>query len=579
MSNKDKETVDTKKNRMANFKKIAFIRPSQIFKRRKEKIKNLSIVQKTWWWRRFFLKISSNNPVIKVFLLYLIIILVFAGLLLIKGTQTSSYYHSADNNFFYAFFTVLSTITETGIMLHQIPKTYTIAGQVILFILMEFGSLIFSYIVTHVYINFRSNRGNRFTDQFIVQIEKGENKINSSFSIIKWNILVIGSMQILFAFILFACIFYIPGYEPGSTYYGQNFNGFTNITNIQYHHAILAFWSGVFDSAGAITNTGMTLFGFVNLDIYRNGIGIIIQFILGVEFICGGFGFPIFYDLILKIKMRTRNVKYKFSLYSKISLWAVFLSTLITTILAYCLAYFDHSATSIIGSTNYDEFGKLNTMYSPWGTNPILDKNWAIFFSMLNTHSAGYETINIQNLTEANKWVYIVSMFLSCSPSTTTGQIKLVVMVSGFYLIVKKINRGNKFENLKNSITTPMIWNSFIVSLIGIVICIVGTVAFYFCFNGSFYDVNGYPLDHFTDSVFLSVSVYSMVGLIPGSIIDQNFDGYLAMLLIIMASQSTIVLSIFVIQRYSYVSKSLRKKRLEEIRRDVLSKKYSDYLN
>lgn len=119
----------------------------------------------------------------------------------------------------------------------------------------------------------------------------------------------------------------------------------------------------------------MTLFGFANLAVYRNGLGVVIQFILALEFFIGGFGFPLFYDVILKIRMRIRHEKYKLSMYSKLSLNIVIILTIITSVLTFIFAYIDQIPSSIIIASNYDNNHVLNSIYSPWGQNPVPNKN------------------------------------------------------------------------------------------------------------------------------------------------------------------------------------------------------------
>ncbi|MBQ5500758.1 MAG: hypothetical protein IIT81_00915, partial [Mycoplasmataceae bacterium] len=120
----------------------------------KSKLKNNYLAKKTSWIRRFLLKLLSSNPLLKTLILYLIVIFIFAGILICKDVQISSFYHSSQNNFFFSFFTSLSTITATGMMLNPIPQTFNISGQVVLFFLIEFGGIIFSYIVNNISIRY-----------------------------------------------------------------------------------------------------------------------------------------------------------------------------------------------------------------------------------------------------------------------------------------------------------------------------------------------------------------------------------------------------------------------------------------
>lgn len=546
----------------------------------KSKLKNNYLAKKTSWIRRFLLKLLSSNPLLKTLVLYLIVIFIFAGILICKDVQISSFYASSQNNFFFSFFTSLSTITATGMMLNPIPQTFNISGQVVLFFLIEFGGIIFSYIVNNVYLSFRENAGNKFNNQAIVQIEKGEDSISSSLSMIKWNIFVIGGIQLVFALALWACFYYIPGYEPANNpISGQYYVGYTHTKTIQYHNVTLSLWSGVFDSAGALSNAGMTLFGSANAMVYRNGIGIIVQFLFALEFILGGIGFPLFYDLVLKIKMHKRNQKYKLCLYSKLSLYAVFFVTIITTCFAYAFAYTDHHSEALLLSSNYDNNHKLNTIYSPFGTNPEVSKNWAIFFSMLNTHSAGYSSFNLEYLSYGNKWVYIISMFIGCCPSSSAGEIKLVMLISTFYFITKRLKIFNYFLKLKGSITKAMIFNSIMILILGLIISIIATICFFFFYIGPNYTGYNHLYNKSIDTIFLGVSVYSMCGLTPGNIWDQNFWGELTTLIVILASQMVLVFSIFIVQANSLNSDEQRKQRLIKNRQLAKSERMSDYLN
>ena len=465
-------------------------------------------------------------------------------------------------------------------MLNPIPQTFNIGGQTVLFFLIEFGGIIFSYIVNNVYLSFRDNAGNKFNNQAMIQIEKGEDSISSSLSMIKWNIFVIGGIQLVFALSLWACFYYIAGYEPeNNPINGQYYVGYTHIKTIQYQNVALSLWSGVFDSAGALSNAGMTLFGSANAMVYRNGLGIIVQFLFAIEFILGGIGFPLFYDVVLKIKMHKRHQKYKLCLYSKLSLYAVFFVTLITTCFAYAFAYTDHHEQALLLSTNYDNDHQLNTIYSPFGTHPDISKNWAIFFSMLNTHSAGYSSFNLEYLSNGNKWVYIINMFIGCSPSSSAGEIKLVLLISTVYFIAKRLKIFNNFLRLKGSITKAMIFNSLMILILGLVISIVGTICFYFFYIGPNYTGPKHVFNKIIDSIFLGVSVYSMCGLTPGDIWDQNFWGELTTLIVILTSQMVLVFSIFIVQANSLNSDEQRKLRLIKSREAIRSMGLSDYLN
>lgn len=518
-----------------------------------KQINQIALVSKINWWKRLFLKILAANPILQAMALYLFVVMIFAGFLMIPGAQTVAFHASKQNNYFFSLFTSLSTITVIGLMLHPIPETYSIGGQVIIFILMEFGGLIFSYIVSNVYISFRNNSSNKtFSNKLLVELEKGEDRINTNLSMLKWNIVIIGGLQTLFAFVLWVCIFYIPGYYPETApVFGQYFVGFTHIIIPQYHHVVSSLWSAVFDSASGLSNAGMTLFGFANLEVYRNGLGVVIQCILGLEFFIGGFGFPLFYDVILKIRMHIRHEQYHLSMYSKLSLNIVIFLTIITTILTFIFAYIDQVPSSIIIAANYDNNHVLNSIYSPWGQNPVANKNWAIFFSMLNTHSAAFITFNVANLNDYNKWLYIVNMFIGCTPSSSTGQIKLVMLVSAVYYLIRKLPFFKKLKSIQKRFSDAMITNSLVLTIFGVAMSVLGTLAFYFYYAGTVYHNAHYVDKKLLDAIFFSVSVYSLCGMNIGDYVIQNHWGNVIIFIIVLISQMALVFSIFIAYKYA----------------------------
>ena len=532
-----------------------------------KQINQIALVSKINWWKRLLLKILAANPILQAMTIYLIVVMVFAGFLMIPGAQTVAFHNSSQNNYFFSLFTSLSTITVIGLMLHPIPETYSIGGQVIIFILMEFGGLIFSYIVSNVYISFRNNSSNKkFSNKLLVELEKGEDRINTNLSMLKWNIVTVGGLQTLFAFILWICIFYIPGYYPQTDpVFGQYYVGFTHVIIPQYHNTVSSLWSAVFDSASGLSNAGMTLFGFANLEVYRNGLGVVIQFILGTEFFIGGFGFPLFYDVILKIRMRIRHEKYHLSMYSKLSLNIVLLLTIITSVLTFIFAYMDQVPSSIIIASNYDSNHVLNSIYSPWGQTPIANKNWAIFFSMLNTHSAAFITFNVANLNDYNKWLYIVNMFIGCTPSSSTGQIKLVMFISAIYYLIRKLPFFKKLKRIQRRFSDAMITNSLVLTIFGVCVSVLGTLAFYFYYAGTIYHNSHYVDKKLLDAIFFSVSVYSLCGMNIGDYVIQNHWGNVIIFIIVLISQMALVFSIFIAYKYAQDKEDYKKRSFKYI--------------
>ncbi|MBO6042081.1 hypothetical protein J6P52_02795 [bacterium] len=170
-------------------------------------------------------------------------------------------------------------------------------------------------------------------------------------------------------------------------------------------------------------------------------------------------------------------------------------------------------------------------------------------------------------------------MFIGCCPSSSAGEIKLVMLISTIYFITKRLKIFNYFLKLKGSITKAMIFNSIMILILGLIISIIATICFFFFYIGPNYTGYNHLYNKSIDTIFLGVSVYSMCGLTPGDIWDQNFWGELTTLIVILASQMVLVFSIFIVQANSLNSDEQRKQRLIKNRELAKSERMSDYLN
>ena len=179
---------------------------------------------------------------------------------------------------------------------------------------------------------------------------------------------------------------------------------------------------------------------------------------------------------------------------------------------------------------------------------------------MLNTHSAAFTTFNVANLNDYNKWLYIVNMFIGCTPSSSTGQIKLVMFISAIYYLIRKLPFFKKLKNLQRRFSNAMITNSLVLTIFGVCVCVLGTLAFYFYYAGITYHNSHYVDKKLLDAIFFSVSVYSLCGMNIGDYVIQNHWGNVIIFIIVLISQMALVFSIFIAYKYAQDKQDYKKR-------------------
>jgi Trk-type K+ transport system membrane component len=122
----------------------------------------------------------------------------------------------------------------------------------------------------------------------------------------------------------------------------------------------------LFCSISAINNAGFTIFHqSSSLAAFRNDGNAFFTFLVIVELVFGGIGYPLIFDVIEKVKYRKLKQRYKFSLFTKVALLGfVFVSVLGLAFSfgfeygyhGYSNAHYNDIAHFICSSTN-KEFG------------------------------------------------------------------------------------------------------------------------------------------------------------------------------------------------------------------------------
>ena len=192
-----------------------------------------------------------------------------------------------------------------------------------------------------------------------------------------------------------------------------------------------ALYYGIFHSISAFNNAGFGL----EPDSLSKWVGDpIVNIMITVLFMTGGIGFTVILDIFEKKNFR------KLSLHTKLVLGGtLFLNTI--------------SLFVILGL----EYHNPSTL----GSLPLEDKLWAAYFQGTVPRTAGFNTIDIGQMTISSQ-VYIIGlMFIGASPGSTGGGIKVttaILLLLSLWAVLR-----NKEVNRALSITTAAILFIFII--------------------------------------------------------------------------------------------------------------------
>ncbi|MCF0217640.1 MAG: hypothetical protein HUJ42_01185 [Malacoplasma sp.] len=516
--------------------------------------------------------------------------------------QTQDFHY----NFLDALFTSASAFTNTGLsVINSIETDYSIFGQFIIFVLIEvggFGYISLFYLIGKTLKKFIKR--NLFNTT-LLNIERGGTKLsNSSFMILKIFFFLL-ILQIIFTFVLSIIFYTTPFYiqqnlqnlltsndgwksiqfQVGSQnyniassqltfdngvydtknipYLGLTFDNTSNITNSCYGNYGASFWHGLFITASAINNAGFDLFGGSSLQLFRNDSGISIQVLILILIYIGGIGFPVIYDLSIqfdwffkyKILYQCFN-KYEYaklnrerlSGFSKLCLLSSLIVAIVSILLMFLTEYVGINSVfpTIVNYPNTIEItlsdNSIKTI-AIWGQNPSANKNFAIFFNCFSCRSAGFSTINFQNMTETSVFIMAVLMFIGTSPSSTGGGIRTTTLFIIFKSMMNWFRGINSTTFFKRKIPNKTVKNAFAIFLSSLIIIFGFTMIMYITSNQAILDKNlviqnynqtGYKIT-FIEFLFEVCSAFGTSGNSVG-ITESNFvqPWNLAILIILM---------------------------------------------
>lgn len=356
--------------------------------------------------------------------------------------------HHGELRFIDALFTSVSAVCVTGLIVKDTPADFTLMGQLTLMVLIQIGGLGYMTAVTFLAVMRRKKIGHR--DRLILQESLNYPGMHGLVRFLK---IVFGSIFIIevVGMIILTLRFWVD--MPLDK----------------------AAWFGVFHAISAFNNAGFSLFSD-NMIGYRSDL--VINITIPVLIILGGIGYFVLTELYHYWKKEILRL----STHTKI----VLLMTLILIILGMCLLL------------SLEWNGALKGL--SWS-----EKLLAAWFASVNYRTAGFNSLDLSTLSDANLFFSTFFMMTGGAPGGTAGGIKVTAVALALIGVWYTLRGDTHVHIFKRSISQYQINKAYAIIFIASIYVVISTVFLS--------EIERLP---FLRMLFEACSAFSTVGLSTG---------------------------------------------------------------
>lgn len=444
-----------------------------------------------------YLNVSDKEitPIKLIVLSFIFVILVGTFLLMLPIASKSGHYTS----FIDALFTSTSATCVTGLVVFDTYNYWSNFGQFIILLLIQIGGLGLLTLTTFFTSFFSKKLG--FKTLQLAQESINLNSIGDISNVIKKVVVFSISFELIGAILL--SFVFIPEY------------------------GIKGIYISIFLAISSFCNAGFDILGFKgqfsSLSSYYDNP--IVIFTISILIIIGGVGFIVWNDIYNYKKNKKLLLHTKVVFISTVSL--IFLGTII-----FYTTEFNNNKT--IGDFN------------------IFDKFMNSFFHSVSTRTAGFNTINMNDLTSISKLFSIIFMFIGAAPGSTGGGIKVTTFYVLFMTVVSVIKADNQTVVLGRRVNKHTVYRA--ISTFSTALVII-SIVFFILYYTNAYSITITPINY----LFETVSAFATVGLSSG--ITTFLENHNKLLLVVTMFIGRVgCLSIFIaIFKKSNYNKNVRK--------------------
>lgn len=396
-------------------------------------------------------------------------LLIFAGGVLLTLPAASKSGQSI--GFLDALFTAASAVCVTGLVVADTYTQFSIFGQIVIMSLIQMGGLGIMTMATLVFLLL----GKRITLKERLVMQEALNQLTLS-----------GVVKLTRRILLITFVFEGIG------------AALLSIRFTQFYGLGRGLYYGLFHAVSAFNNAGFDLMGgFRNLTPFVEDplINIVIMSLI----IFGGLGFSVIHDIL-----STKDFR-RLSLHSKIVITMTGMLLVSGFIIFYLLEY-----------SNPKTLGLL----SPLG------KILAAAFQSVTPRTAGFNTLNLSDLTMPSKYLTIFLMFIGASPASTGGGIKTSTFAAIIMMIYTVLASKEDVEIYQRRIPADNVFKAAVIAVISLLLV----------FTGSFLLTVTEQAD-FLSILFETTSAFGTVGLTLGITTELTDFGKIVIMLTMFAGR------------------------------------------
>lgn len=318
-----------------------------------------------------------------------------------------------------ALFTATSAVCVTGLVVQDTATYWSSFGQLIILILIQIGGM--GVVTIAVSIAIISGKKIGLMQRSTMQESISAPQMGGIVRLTSFIFKAVFLFELIGA--LFMMPVFIKEFGPGK-----------------------GIWYAIFHSISAFCNAGFDLMGvrehFSSLVSFT--VNPIINVTIMTLIIMGGIGFLTWNDIFEKKK----NFK-RYRLQSKI--------VLVT------------SAVLIAIPAVYFFFGEFNHL-------PMAQRFWGSLFQAVTPRTAGFNTIDLNTLTEAGKAIFIILMLIGGSPGSTAGGMKTTTIAVLFASVMAVFGRRNDAHFFGRRISESVIRSAAAILILYLTLFITGAL-------------------------------------------------------------------------------------------------------
>lgn len=329
--------------------------------------------------------------------------------------------HGDSASWLVAFFTSVSAVCVTGLVIVDTGTYWSFWGQLIILVLFQLGG--FGIMTAATLLGLMVNRSLRLKTRLIAQTEThtiSGGDLRATFKVVLLTTLI---MEAIASSILVA-LFYTRHHES----------------------FVDALWDGVFHALSAFNNAGFALYPD---GLTRFGTEFLFLLPIMVAVVVGGLGFPVFLDVWQKV-MRRRPL----SLHSKMTLLGSLALLVLGTV---CILGFEWNNPATLGAMS------------------LLDKVESALFASVSARTAGFNTIDVAAMEHETWALHFFLMFIGGGSAGTAGGVKVGTFFILLLLVWAEVRGRRDVEVFGRRINQSVQREAITVLVLGSACVVIGT--------------------------------------------------------------------------------------------------------